>query len=411
MTPRHRTRCCAVLALTLAGCSDFDLFHNKQSDEAQQRWGQARARVKLQLAEKSFANGAVEEALKQTNEVLSLDPGLADAYLLTARIRLETGEIAKALSAVEQAEAVAPASAESSYLRGLVAERRGQLAEALTCYETAYRMNREEPDYLLTYVECLIAMDQPDKALEVIAPRRLDYEQTPAVHALTGQAWSLLGRHTRAAECYQLALHLAPQDPLLREETGITFLAAGWDEEAVDTLMPLVASHPTTTQPTSGPSAPPLAALQALAAALMRIGKPQQAADVLEHNIENCDQVAAVWLLLAEAHVRAGSLDAAEQAADKAFALSPDESQGGLIRAYCALQGNRIDQAIDVAQRLVQRDPKDVEARALLAQALERIPDGSARAAEQYRQILAISPENRWARQQLQRVTQQAKAR
>jgi tetratricopeptide (TPR) repeat protein len=409
MTIRRLAACIAATALLLSSCSNVDLFRNEEADRAKQRWGSARAKVKLQLAEKSFASGAVDEALKQCNEVLTLDSELPGAYLLAARIRLERGEVGKAQTAVDSAEMAALPSAESNYLRGLIEERKGRPAEALEHYRTAYCMNPEELDYLLTYVECLIATDQHERAIETIAPRRVDFEQTPAVHALAGQAYSLMGRHTRAAECYQFALQLAPDDPLLGEEAGAAFLAAGWDDEAADALRPLVDPKPTT-QPSAGQPIPSLAALQGLATALLRSGKSDRAADLLERSVRHYADQAAIWLLLAEAHIRSNDLESAERAAQRAIEIAPDDPDGQLALAYCALRTNRADKAIDVAQRLIRRNPKDVEARAVLARALEQTPGRSADAADQYRQILTIRPDNRWAREQLQRLTRQAKA-
>lgn len=405
---RHSLQGLALgVALLVVGCAD--LTRNPRTEAAHDRWGHMRATVKLQLAQKNFEKGAIEDAFKQCNEVLRLDPEFVEGYLLAVRIHLERGEVSKARAALVAAEGLAPLGPEMLYLRGLIDERQGRLAEASAYYRDACQARPDDLDYLLAYVECLIATDQHEQALTVITPRRLDFEQSPAVHTLAGQTLSLLGRYVEAAECYRFAFHLAPDSPLLREEAGIAFLAAGWDNEAVEALMPL--ARPQATQPADGAAMrASTSAIQALATALMRKGRPERAAPILERAVQDRPDSSALWMMLAEVHLRAGHVDRAAMAARKCLDLDPDLSDARLVLAYEALQAGRCPEAVDVAQAMIDRDPDDIEARALLARALERAQGGSARAAEQYRHILTLVPGHRWAQLQLDRLNQQARA-
>ncbi len=402
----------ALCGLLLAmGCAD--LAHNKRADEARDRWSHMRARVKLQLAQKSFDGGAIEDALKQCNEVLRLDPDVVEGYLLAARIRLERGEMSKAQNLLDVVRDLGATTGEEHYLRGLVAERQGRSDEALEQFRIAYETDRDELDYLLTYVESLIAADRHQEALETVTPRRMDFEQTPAVHALAGQALGFMGRLTEAAECYQLAVHLAPDNPVLREEAADAFLAVGWDHEVIDTLTPLV--MPQTTRPADERAVARTSCspetFRALATALIRRGKTARAIGVLRQGVEDYSEAPTLWLMLAEACLRANELGQAGAAVKRAVLLAPEQPAAQLLLAYYELQTDQIQEAIGTAQRLVESNPEDVEARALLACALERHPDSRAKAAEQYRRILAIVPRHPWAELRLQRLTQQAKAR
>ncbi len=389
--------------LLLVGCSD--LTHNERVDEAQQRWGHMRARVKLQLAERSFDSGAIEDALKQCNEVIRLDPEFVEGYLLATRIYLEKGENAKARAMLDAVLIRTPVSAQTFYLQGLIAEGQGRSDEALNHYRDAYQTAPDELDYLLTYVESLIAADQCEEALAVITPRRMDFSQTPAVHTLRGQVLSLMGRLTEAAESYLLAVQLAPDNPLLREEAGVTALAAGCYEEAIETLLPLTRQQ-TGQLPRGQLPKPSVNTLRALGAAMLRAGKTRAAAQTLEQAVREYAEDTALWLMLAEAHLRSGDLMCAAAAADKAAELEPDGVEPQLVLAYVALQTDRPQDAIDAARRVLDRHPNDVEARALLARALERTPDGTAKAAEQYRRILALVPNDPWTQRQLQTIIQ-----
>ncbi len=398
----------AVALLVIFGCAQ--LMRKQLAEEGQQRWDHVRARVKLQLAEKSFNNRAIDDAWTQCEEVVRLDPSYAEGHLLATRIQLEKGDISKAQASLNMAQTMAPGAAEGLYLEGVIAERQGRMEDALKRYQEAHQANPEELDYLLTYVELLIATDQYESALRTLTPRRKDFEHTPAVHAMTGQALSLLGRCKEAAECYSLAIQLAPQNPLLREEAGVAFASAGWYEQAIETLIPLVQA--TTTQSAKGkkPAGPSLMVIRSFATALLKTGKIDQAVKVLDEAIKKHPEVPELWLLLAEGHVKRGSPDLAKQATQKVLEFSPDQPDAHLLQTYLAFEMGSAQQAVRAAQEMVDRCPQDIEARAMLALALEKLPDGKTKAAEQYRCILSIAPAHRWAQAQLQRLDRQVRA-
>ncbi len=421
MTRRALIPVLVLLAACLptGGCADLE--HSRNADEAKQRWAHMRAKVKLQLAQKSFTHGNVDDALKKCTEVISLDPGLVEGYLLATRIRLERGEIAKAQLALDSAEFAAAPTAEGIYLRGLIAERQGRRDEALGQYAAAYEMAPEELDYLLTYVECLIAQDHYAEALRVVEPRRADFEQTPAVYVLMGHALVFLDRPQEAVDAFQRALALAPDDPLLREEVGMAYQAAGWHDKAVETLKPLLRwsasspDRPTTQTASSGESSDPEAGLvsgvrRALLKCYVCTDRTRQAEALIREVAQDARDESSLWLFLADALLRNGNLDHAAEAAERANRLIPGQSDAVLLLTYHALESGRATEAIERAERMLQRSPYDVEARALLARAYEEIPNGRAKAAEHYRRILSVVPDHPWAQAQLQRLTQQARA-
>ncbi len=399
-----------ALGVLSTGCTQF-MTHSEQAEQAKHRWNHMRAKIKLQLAERSFETGAIDEAQKHCKEVLALDPTFGPGFLLAARIHLEKGEIGQAVAVLEGAELILPASAELAYLRGVVAERQGKMHEAVEHYAAAYELKPSDLDCLLGYVECLIVTDRIEEAVEVITPRRRHFEQTAAVHALTGQALTLLGRPTEAAECYRFAIDLAPNNALLREEAGLAFLEVGWYDDAVEALEPLVSvatPGPAATQPARQAS---ISAVRALAVAYIASDRPGQAGTTLEKALAEEPHAldVSLWMLAANAWLRAGQIPKADVAARRAVNLAPDQTDAHLVMAYSALQTERIDEAIRIAKQLVERNPQDLEARVLLAKALEETPKGRAQAVYHYERILAIAPGHPWALTQLQRLSGQAR--
>jgi len=393
----RRSVAIALLApLIAAGCNMLD--HATQVEQSKKHWSDMRARVKLQLAHRSFQNAALDDALKTCGEVVGLAPDMPEAHRLMCRIHLERGEVAKAQASLALAESLAPDDPETAYLHGLIAERRGERDEATEFYHKAYQTRPDEPDYLLTYVECLIAADRCAEALAVIEPRRPDFERHASVHALAGQTLSLLGRKTEAAGCYQLAVQLAPEDPVLREEAGLALLAAGRIERA----HALFDMDATESSPAISPS---LAALLA-DGLLHKTHRPDQATRLLEHAVTTQRNDPTLWLLLAEACLQTDRIDRAGEAIDQAANLAPDRAEVWLLRAYHALATGRTTDAIRAAGRLLQQNPDDVEARALLAKTLEIDPQTAPEAATHYRHILSVAPDNAWAARRLRELTQ-----
>jgi len=403
MTSRPWVAGCVVFGLWLSGCAE--LTRKQLAEESREQWGHMRAKVKLQLAQRSFEKGNLEEAGKQCNEVLQLDPEFTDGYILATRIYLEKGDVGRAVAALESAKGLGPDIPEVIYLQGMVAERQGRVEEALKYYEQAYRANQTDVDYLLTYAECLLTADQYKKAIDLLEPRHNDFEQTPAVHILMGQAYTFLKRYVPAAEAYQTALHLAPNNRLLREEAGTAFLAAGWNEEAVETLTPLLRG-PTTRPTAAAPSSPPLGIVRTIAAALMRSGNSGKAIALLEESLKKNPQEATLLLLLAEAHLRAGDLARATDVGRQVVRLDSEGSEGNLLLAYCALELGRATEAAELARKILTQNPRDIEARAVLAKALEKSNKSKAEVAEQYRRILSIAPDQRWAQAEVTRLSQ-----
>jgi tetratricopeptide (TPR) repeat protein len=387
---RHIRPCIFLLAVLLVGCSETT--HEQSVAEANQRWNEVRARVKLQLAQRAFDGGNLDDAHEQCAEALGLDGQFADGYVLMARIQLEQGHLAEAAATLAYAEPLQTAGPELYYVTGVVDERRGDPAAACRYYEIAYNLQPDELDYLLAYAESLVAIDRIDDALALLTSRQFDFEQAPSLHALTGQVLTLAGRVDEAADSYLLAVQLAPNDALLREEAVLTLVAAGRVAEAMLLIEPVLES-------TDGQVAP--AVIRTLAAALLDGGRSTDAVRLLRRATARDQGDATLWLLLAKAQICESDHEAADAALARARALAPDRPEVLLLAAFHAMQTGRLDQAITLARSILDRNPTDLEARAVLASALEQTPDQTRAAIEAYDQILAIAPDNEWARSHL----------
>lgn len=385
----------AFAAGSFVGCSE--LKHSDQVEKATENWNQTRARVKLQLAQRSFEATALDDALKHCTEVLSLDPGRADAHLLMARIRFERGQLAMAENALIQASAGDPQIPELLYLRGHLAECKSQPAEAAEFYRQAFELKSDDVRYLLTCAESLIAADRYADALEVLMRRRTEFEQNPAIHLLTGQVYELMGRPGDAADAYLAALDNAPNDDLLREAAGLALIAAGRVRQALTLIEPSDDEATDRTWPILS---------RALAEALMKNGQYFDAITLLRQATRGQDARIVLRLLLAEAYMATDQFELAGPVLNDAVSRDPDHVEARLLSAYHAFATGRFEMAILGAEQIVNQHPDDLQARSILARALERDPAKAHLAAQQYRHILSLDSSHPWARQRLDALAQ-----
>lgn len=356
-----KRRTLALISVSLLlGCAAPP--HNKNKEEAQARWEQMRAKVKFQLAERSFDSGQVDDAMKLCQEVIALYPAHLDAWLLMTRLQLEKGQLAEAEAALAAASGLGQAAPELDYLVGVAAEHRERMDDALAAYKRAYEVKSNEADYLLAYAECLLALDRVAEAADLLEARQRDFEQEVRVQLLLAQALSLADRPREAADEYLSILRLAPEEPMIREEAGFALLNAGRLSETAIVLEPMLRSLQ------DGPSA---TLLQAWATRLLEARDARQAAKVLEAATSRYPQVSPPWMLLSKAYLMLEQPALARDAARRACDLQQESVDARLLLAYSCLAAGDRDGASVAAQRIIAARPNDSEALLILQRALE----------------------------------------
>ena len=339
-------------------------------DEARARREPRPAEVTYQLARRSFEAGQIDESMRLCREVLALAPGCIDGHLLTARIQLERGRTAEAEAALNTAAGLGQAASDLDYLRGLLCERRGQRADAVGWYRHAYDAKPGEAEYLVACVESMLAADQMGEACELLQKRQHDFDRDIRIQLLCAQALSLTGRSREAADAYLTVLRLAPADPSIREEVGISLLAVRRVNEAQAVLEPLL----------DLPDNPPSAALVEIwSAALLSAGSPQRAIAVLERTTPGCAASPRLLVLLAQAWLMTDRPANARDAAKQACLASRDSTEARLLLAYACLACNDPDGAVAAAQEIIATRPDDPEALAILERVARPTEGGLAR--------------------------------
>jgi predicted Zn-dependent protease len=346
----------SVLCLVLSGCADLNSGPKKR--DAQAEWGQVKGRIKLQLARRSLDQGQLKEALQQCTEAISLDPESLDGHLLMAEITLEKGNDAQAEAALRHAALVDEKHPDISYLGGILAERRNKPDEAVALYQKAYTAKPDDLDYLLSYAVALLHAGRPERALPLLKSRQKDFPDEPSVQLLIGQALSLMDRKEEAAAVLQEAVRLAPDNSLVRQEAGLTLLRADKIDQALEVLGPLFVASTDKCSP---------AMIRAAAGALLAHNRPDRAVRILEPATVTHAQDASLWLLLGRAYLLTSRTQEAVRAAGRAVQIDEASAEARLLLAYASLEAGQRLQAAQVARQVLDRDPQDHEAAAILA--------------------------------------------
>jgi len=344
------------VAVLLGGCAAGGK-HKTAREQGEQRWREVRARIKLQLAQRSFEARQLEAAAEQCAEALALDAACLDAHLLMARLRLEEGELSKAQSAVEAAAALAPEAAAVHHLQGLLAERRGDLAAAADWQARATSADPDNLDYLLVYAQVLMRQGLFEQAAGALEPRLADFDQDPAIHVLMGQTAALLGRRDEAARRYATALRLQPENRLLREEAVEALLADGRCQEAVQAAEPLIGRD---VEPF------PTGVLARLATGLLERDQAHEAVRLLRMATDARLSEPLLWRLLGQACIATGEVEAAAAPIARAMALDGGSSETRLLHAYRLLLAGRPREAAREALALTATPTVAPAARAIL---------------------------------------------
>jgi predicted Zn-dependent protease len=361
--------CILALPGGIAGCA-APPKHAPAEQQARGRPEQTRARVKYQLAERSFKTGQIDESMTLCREVLALDPGSIEGHLLTARIQLEKGRTAEAEAALHGAAGLGESVPELDYLRGLLCERREQRAEAVSWYRRAYDARPIDAEYLVACVESMLSADQVAEACDLLQKRHRDFDRDIRIQLLCAQTLAMTGRNREAADAYLSVLRLAPADPSVREEVGTALLAVRRINEAQAVLEPLLES---------GDAPPSAGLLETWSAALLDAGSPQRAIAVLERTAPRYAGSPRLLVLLAQAWLMADKPASARDAARQACLASQDSREARLLLAYACLGCNDREGAVAAAREIIASHPDDTDAIAILERVANPAQGGLAR--------------------------------
>ncbi len=363
--------------------------HTKARQGAQQRWNEARAGVKYQLARQQYERGLFDEVVTTVSEGLNLDPTNVDAYVLLARANLELSRPASAERAIQAARMVGLDSPDLQYTQGVILELRGRIDDARKRYGRARSLDPTNVDYLIAQAECLVELDRGPEALALLEENANSFDDDGALALLAGHIAALLGDEEIAAGRYAQALETLSESPCVSEELGLLLARSKRCDESVALLGPLLSAV--------GEDGPEMGAVRrALAFCHLALGDFQSAQEVLLDYARSHPRDGAAQLMLAKAAIGTADLVTAARAADLAERCLPGNSAVRFLRATVQWRWGDFAAARRTLEELLAANPHDAEAHCLLGEVLasQRHIEESANA---FYRALQIDPTNSWA--------------
>jgi tetratricopeptide (TPR) repeat protein len=359
---------------------------------------------KLAPADAAKVNAARAEFDKARATLVG--PPLAQVYASIAAEYARAGLKEAAAVAFYDATQIDPEDGRWMYLRGVIARDLKQNAEARADFEAALKLDEVYLPIRYRLSDTLIDLGDIDAARKVLERTTREHPDQAVAFAMLGQISMRQKRYTDAIENLLAALKLEPQANQLHKTlaeayTGVGNTAAATAAQAkagevsprlADPLVVGLYGGGTPAQPTGTPlqQAEQLAVSGKIGAARAKLAEFQR---------EHPDDVDAL-AFQARLEASMGDQLIAQAAADQAMSLKSDSAVALLARGIVYEYAGDDNQAYAFYQRAVRADLKLGSARLLLGNAEMRRAH-YAQAAEQYRQLTTLQPDDAQAQAHL----------
>jgi len=226
------------------------------------------ARRYLQKGREAFNQQLWTEATTALERALQIDPHLVEARILLARACMQNGNSALAMSHLQEALKYRPREPAIHQLLGEIASQESRTADAISELRLALLASEaapHSPERALAHLTLAMALrregylraavDQLEAYLEAVKnPTRemldhLELKETIVLYrgkaaGLIGEIQTDLGRHDLAAAAYERAVAESPDDAALRMRWARSLAAAGRTDNALDVVHKMLVAFP-----------------------------------------------------------------------------------------------------------------------------------------------------------------------
>lgn len=188
--------------------------------------------------------GKLEEALSIFERALAADPDIADAHLGIGDIYKEWGGYALAAERYEEVVKLEPGSFEGHYKLGLMYQNLNRLPTAINAYLTALVIKPDSFKANLHVAAAYLQVDQPDQALPYAQTASQLDRRSQEAWANLGATYAALERYPEAVKAYKNAVEYGPlQEPIMLNLAN-ALLKDGRYHQAANTLDALLRTNP-----------------------------------------------------------------------------------------------------------------------------------------------------------------------
>lgn len=365
---------------------------------AEANWKRMRSGMMLQMAQQQFDTGDLDQCEKTLKEALTVDGRNEKLFTLSGRVALERGELERAYHLLTQAGKLNEKAPEPHYYLGIVFQRWQQYDKAQQQYEQAYKLEADNVAYLLAVAEMHVAQDDTAGALKLLTEKLTYFDQNAGIRAGVAQIYMMQGQYGKAAEYFEKAAVLQPDNLRLVEDLATAQLAAGQAGKAMVNLRRLVES----------PGYSERDDLQRmLGKAYLALEQPDEAKKIYQKLTRKDANDAGAWMGMAQACWAKGDAAGSLAAAQRAIKAAPMEPEAYVWAGTVLQDKQQWAEALRMYEKAVTLAPKEATPVVLRGLAYERsgqLP----RAIEDYRKALSLDPGNRRAKLLLDRALARA---
>lgn len=218
-----KNRCSLLVALVgfsvLAGCNySHGTYTKGELNAAKQRMSSLKAATEWDMGRQAFLGGDLEKAVKAVNRSLALNPNVPKSHVLKGRILAEMGDLEGALVCFAEATKLDEKNTDAQYYTGVVNERLSRPDRAYTNYAKAAELDPQNAQYVVAASEMLIDTNRLEEAEQFLQTRKSRFENNAGVRQTLGHIAMMKQDHKLAAEYFQEAKLLAPDDAAIVED-------------------------------------------------------------------------------------------------------------------------------------------------------------------------------------------------
>lgn len=300
-----------------------------------------------------YASSQWENALRNCDESLALNPDAISVRYLRGRILYEMEDYDGALTELETVIESNPFHEDALQLAGYISAVSEQDDKARDYYSRYLDINPGNSAIRMRIAYELAQAGDPVGAMEFIqVGLDVDPDNVDLLEQYGGFAF-------RAALDAQQAANIDQQDG-----GAVTPEAEGYYREAIDAYTKVLEAKGAET---------PVGHIQNMIRAEIQLENLSAAVALSERALETHSQEAELWVLYADALQRSDRLDDAITALDRVMEINPDHPNAPLRQGNWLIQAGRLEDAVAVLSRSAEADPARAEqaARMIFAEAYQ----------------------------------------
>jgi tetratricopeptide (TPR) repeat protein len=244
-TPLVLTLLIPLAASGITGCRG--LGSSGESRRSESARADARSVEAVDLAGRLRDEGLIDQALREFERAIEINPTLTTAYMGAGDIYREQGDYTSAERRYAEAARIAPNEFDPNYWHGHTLQMLNRITEAVRAYLRALAIRPDDFRANLDLATAYLQLGEDAQAV-IYAERavRIDGTNGPARVNL-GAAYANAGRHGEAIEQYEAAAELMPLTPELLLNLAESMGKVGRYEEMAGTIREVLRQRPSAT--------------------------------------------------------------------------------------------------------------------------------------------------------------------